>query len=219
MTIYNILTPSRILQTPQMDSAFFDEAREAGESLYKRLLSYWVERKAYNKVATMEYVDEIVDYTDTNKEVIYAKLAEEERKALLTLLRQYRHCFAEKYEDMPGLSPELVCHRLPTYPNRRLVRQEGRFMRTETQIVVKEEIENMHRSGIIRAAKYNEWLSNVVLVRKKNGKMRVCVDYRDLNNATPKDIYPMHVADLLVNAAAGHEVLSFMDGIAEYHQI
>nr|XP_011462066.1 PREDICTED: uncharacterized protein LOC105350821 [Fragaria vesca subsp. vesca] len=100
-------------------------------------------------------------------------------------------CFAEKYKEMTGLSPNLVCHWLPTYPNRRQVRQDGRSMRTETQIVVKEEIENMHRSGIIRVAK---WLSNVVSVRKKNDKMRVCVDYRDLNNATLKDIYPIPVA-------------------------
>ncbi|XP_004289360.1 PREDICTED: uncharacterized protein LOC101296525 [Fragaria vesca subsp. vesca] len=183
----------------------------------------------------MEYVDEVVDYSDTKEEVIHlapaalddtppqvrdpisqvdvgttekpllisisAKLAEDEKETLLALLCEYRDCFADKYEDMPGLSP--VCHRLPTYPDRRPVRQDGRFMRTETQIVVKEEIESMHRSGIIRVAKYNEWLSNVVPVRKKNGKMRVCVDYRDLNNATPKDIYPMPVADLLIDAAAG----------------
>ncbi|XP_004306016.1 PREDICTED: uncharacterized protein LOC101304797 [Fragaria vesca subsp. vesca] len=201
----------------------------------------------------MEYVDEVVDYSDTKEEVIHlapvalddtlpqvrdpisqvdvgtaekpllisisAKLAEDEKETLLALLCEYRDCFADKYEDMPGLSPDLVCHRLPTYPDRRPVRQDGRFMRTETLIVVKEEIESMHRSGIIRVAKYNEWLSNVVPVRKKNGKMRVCVDYRDLNNATPKDIYPMHVADLLIDAAAGHEVLSFMDGTAGYHQI
>ncbi|KAL6212111.1 hypothetical protein ACLB2K_017332 [Fragaria x ananassa] len=49
--------------------------------------------------------------------------------------------------------------------------------------------------------------------------MRVCVDYRDLNNVTPKDIYLMPVADLLIDVAAGHEVLSFMDGTAGYHQI
>ena len=137
----------------------------------------------------MEYVDEIVDYTNTKEEIIQfapatlddtppqvrdpilqvdvgtaekpllisisAKLAEEEREELLSLLREYRDCFVEKYEDMPGLSPDLVCHWLPTYPGRRPVRQDGRFMRTETQIAVKEEIENMHRSGIIRMAKYN----------------------------------------------------------------
>ena len=145
-----------------MDSAFSEEAREAGESLCERLLSYWAEREAYDKVATMEYVDEVVDYSDTKEEVIQlapaalddtppqvrdpilqvdvgtaekpllisisAKLAEEEKEALLDLLREYRDCFADKYEDMPGLSPDLVCHRLPTYPDRRPVRQDGRFM-------------------------------------------------------------------------------------------
>ncbi|KAL6204765.1 hypothetical protein ACLB2K_022032 [Fragaria x ananassa] len=70
-----------------------------------------------------------------------------------------------------------------------------------------------------KMATSTQHLSNVVPVRKKNGKMRVCVDYRDLNNVTPKDIYLMHVADLLIDAAAGHEVLSFMDGTAGYHQI
>jgi hypothetical protein len=49
--------------------------------------------------------------------------------------------------------------------------------------------------------------------------MRVCIDFRDLNRATPMDGYPMPVADLLVDAAAGHKVISFMDGNAGYNQI
>ncbi|XP_024164019.1 uncharacterized protein LOC112170997 [Rosa chinensis] len=92
-------------------------------------------------------------------------------------------------------------------------------MNSKTQVLVKEEVEKMHKSGIIRVAKYNKWLSNIVLVRKKNGKIRVCVDYIDLNVATPKDVYPMPVADMLVDAVAGHELLSFMEGTAGYHQI
>ncbi|KAL6210235.1 hypothetical protein ACLB2K_015468 [Fragaria x ananassa] len=59
----------------------------------------------------------------------------------------------------------------------------------------------------------------LIHVRKKNGKIRVCVDYRDLNKATPKDVYPMPVADMLIDAVVGHEMLSFMDGTAGYHQI
>ena len=54
---------------------------------------------------------------------------------------------------------------------------------------------------------------------KKNRKMRVCIDFRDLNKATPKDEYPMSNADLLIDAVAGHKVLSFMDGNAGYNQI
>jgi hypothetical protein len=49
--------------------------------------------------------------------------------------------------------------------------------------------------------------------------MRVCIDFRDLNRATPMDGYPMPIADLLVDAAAGHKVISFMDGNAGYNQI
>lgn len=85
--------------------------------------------------------------------------------------------------------------------------------------LVKEEVKKMHKSDIICVAKYNEWLSNIVHVRKKNGKIRVCVDYRDLNTITPKDVYPMSVVDMLVDAVARHEMLSFMDGTSRYHHI
>jgi hypothetical protein len=71
----------------------------------------------------------------------------------------------------------------------------------------------------IRTCRYAEWISSVVLVYRKNGKLRVCIDFRDLNKATPMDGYPMPVADMLVDAAAGHKVISFMDGNAGYNQI
>jgi hypothetical protein len=58
-----------------------------------------------------------------------------------------------------------------------------------------------------------------VPVYKKNGKMRVCIDFRDLKIATPMDGYPMPVADLLVHASARHKVISFMDGNGGYNQI
>ena len=63
------------------------------------------------------------------------------------------------------------------------------------------------------------WISNVVPVYKKNGKLRVCIDFRDLNKATPMDGYLMPIADMLVDAAAGHKVISFMDGNAGSNQI
>ena len=54
---------------------------------------------------------------------------------------------------------------------------------------------------------------------KKNEKLRVCIDFRDLNKATPIDDYPMSIADMLVDAATGHKVISFMDDNAVYNQI
>ncbi|KAK1617321.1 hypothetical protein QYE76_022838 [Lolium multiflorum] len=71
----------------------------------------------------------------------------------------------------------------------------------------------------IRPCRYAEWISNVVPVEKKDGRWRVAIDFRNLNSATPKDEYPMPVAETLINAAAGHKILSFMDGNAGYNQI
>jgi hypothetical protein len=67
---------------------------------------------------------------------------------------------------------------------------------------------------------YVEWVSNIVPVEKKDfGKIRVCIDFRDLNRATPKDEYPMPIADMLINEASGHRVINFLDGNAGYNHI
>jgi hypothetical protein len=92
-------------------------------------------------------------------------------------------------------------------------------MKAEVLEDVKKEVEKMIEAGFIRTCRYAEWISNVVPVQKKDGRWRVCVDFRDLNRATPKDEYPMPVAETLINAAAGHKMLSFMDGNAGYNQI
>jgi hypothetical protein len=77
----------------------------------------------------------------------------------------------------------------------------------------------MLEAGFIRPCRYAEWISSVVPMQKKDGQWRVCVDFRDLNRATPKDEYPMPVAETLINAAASRKILSFMDGNAGYNQI
>ncbi|GKV32763.1 hypothetical protein SLEP1_g41344 [Rubroshorea leprosula] len=94
-----------------------------------------------------------------------------------------------------------------------------RRMSPEVTLKVKEEIERLLKVGFIITSRYVEWLSNVVLVVKKNGKLRICVDFRNLNLATPKDEYPMPIVDLLVDGAARHRILSFMDGHSGYNQI
>ncbi|KAK1627434.1 hypothetical protein QYE76_001749 [Lolium multiflorum] len=92
-------------------------------------------------------------------------------------------------------------------------------MKAEILEEVKKEIEKMLSAGFIRPCRYAEWISSIVPVEKKDGRWRVAIDFRDLNRATPKDEYPMPVAETLLNATAGHKVLSFMDGNAGYNQI
>ena len=63
------------------------------------------------------------------------------------------------------------------------------------------------------------WIANIVPVKKKNGQIRICVDFRDLNRAYPKDDFPLPNIELMVDVTIGHEVLSFMDGSSGYNQI
>ncbi|XP_059629733.1 uncharacterized protein LOC132272647 [Cornus florida] len=121
--------------------------------------------------------------------------------------------------EMPGLSKKLVEHRLPIKKDFQPYKQPPRRMSSEVMLKIKEEIKRLLKAGFIRTVRYVEWLSNVVPVMKKNGKLRVCVDFRNLNNVTPKDEYPMPVADQLIDSAAKHEILSFMDGHSGYNQI
>jgi hypothetical protein len=92
-------------------------------------------------------------------------------------------------------------------------------MKAEGLEEVKKEVEKILEVGFIRPCRYAEWISSVVPVRKKDGRWRVYVDFRDLNRATPRDEYPMPVMETLINVAAGHKILSFMDGNAGYNQI
>ena len=64
---------------------------------------------------------------------------------------------------------------------------------------------------------YLEWLANVVLVPKKDGKVRMCVDFQDLNKVSPKDNFPLPHIDVLVVNTVGHALLSFMDGFSGYN--
>ena len=71
----------------------------------------------------------------------------------------------------------------------------------------------------IKEVYYLEWLANVVMVKKANGKWRMCIDFTDLNKACSKDSYPLPCIDLLVESTAEHQLLSFMDAFFGYNQI
>ena len=84
---------------------------------------------------------------------------------------------------------------------------------------VKEEIDKLLRVGFIRPVKRATWLSPIVVVPKKNGKIRVCVDYRKLNAATVTNGFPLPFTDNVLDTVAGHECYSFLDGFNGYNQI
>ena len=92
-------------------------------------------------------------------------------------------------------------------------------VRTRADKAVAEEVRKLLEAGFIREVYYLDWLANVVMVKKNNGKWRMCVDFTNLNRACPKDSYPLPRIDTLVDSTARHELLSFMDAFSGYKQI
>ena len=141
-------------------------------------------------------------------------------KGLLTqFLRQNRDIFAWKQADMSGIDPTIITHKLNTNPSFKPVKQKRRSFAPERQKAINEEVGKLLQAGAIREVEYPEWLANVVLVKKTNGKWRLCINFTDINKACPKDSFPLPRIDLIVDATAGHELLSFMDAFSSYNQI
>jgi hypothetical protein len=139
---------------------------------------------------------------------------------LVELLREYVDCFAWNYQEMSDLSHDLVEHRLPIKASFRPFKQHARRYNPLMYDRIKEEIDQLLKANFIRPCRYAKWISNIVLVEKEgSGKIRVCIDFWNLNSATPKDEYPMPVANMLIIDALGHKVLSFLDGNVGYNQI
>jgi hypothetical protein len=118
----------------------------------------------------------------------------------------------------PSLSRELLEHQLPIKFGFRPYKQPTRRFNPIIYDRVKEEVERLLDVGFIRPCQHAEWVSNIIPVKNKNtDKIRVCIDFCNLNKATPKYKYPMPIADMLINNASGHRLISFLDGNASYN--
>jgi RNase H-like domain found in reverse transcriptase/Reverse transcriptase (RNA-dependent DNA polymerase) len=150
---------------------------------------------------------------------ISASLPEEVANKLKTFLRGYMDCFAWSYKEMPGLDPKVAVHYLKIDPTFRPIKQAPRRMRVELEEKVVEETKKLINAGFIREEEMPEWVASIVPVKKKNGQIRICVDFQDLNKACPKDDFPLPVTEIIIDHTSSYEVFSFMDGYAGYNQI
>ena len=120
---------------------------------------------------------------------------------------------------MPGIDPSVIVHRLNVNPASSPIRQKKWMFAQERDKAIAEEVRKLLEAGFIREIYYPDWLANVVMVKKPNGKWKMSVDFTDLNRACPKDSYSLPRIDTLVDSSARHELLSFMDAFSSYNQI
>ena len=161
-----------------------------------------------------------LDESDLEKYTrVGAELEENTKKDLVQFLNENVDVFAWNYEDMPGIDPGVITHRLNVNSSFKPIRQKKRMFAPERDNAIKDEVHKLMVAKFIREVYYPDWLANVVMVKKTNGKWRMCVDFTDLNKACPKDNYPLPRIDQLVDSTTGHQLLSFMDAFLGYNQI
>ena len=100
---------------------------------------------------------------------------------MISLLRANQDVFTWKHEDMPRISRKIIQYRLNVHPKCKLVQQKRRIFAPKRNKTITEEVEKILEAGFIREVFYPYWLANVVMVKKSNGKWRMCIDFTDLN--------------------------------------
>ena len=120
---------------------------------------------------------------------------------------------------MLGVSREEAEHSLDLNEKARPVKQQLRCFAQDRKESIRVEVTRLLAAGFIWEVTHPDWLANLVLVKKKNGEWRMCVDYTDLNKHCHKDPFPLPCIDQVVDSMAGCVLLSFLDCYSGYHQI
>ncbi|XP_076909549.1 uncharacterized protein LOC143566823 [Bidens hawaiensis] len=138
------------------------------------------------------------------------------RTFLKQLLSKNIDVFSWQPADMSGVPRSITEHKLRVSPMFTLIVQKQRKMGPEQTKAMNEQVQDLLQAGIIRLIQYQTWVANPVIVPKSNGTWRICVDFKDLNKACPKDCYPFPKIDHKVDAVAPFKFKCFLDAYKGY---
>jgi hypothetical protein len=153
------------------------------------------------------------------KVLLGSQLFDEQEKTLLRFLFNNKDVFAWTTNDLCGVNRDIIEHTLNVDSSFRPRKQRLRKMSNDKAEGARNEVKRLLSAGVIREVTYLEWLANTVMVKKANGKWRMCIDFTDFNKACSKDEFPLPRIDSLVDAAATSELMSLLDCYSGYHQI
>ena len=126
---------------------------------------------------------------------IKTSMEEKAKQDLVQFLKKSTDVFAWSHEDMPRIDPRVITHHLNVSSSYKLVCQKRRVFTLEWDNAIKEEVQKLETLEFVLKGYYPDWLANVVMVKKANGKWRMCMDFTNLNKACPKDSYPLPCID------------------------
>jgi hypothetical protein len=151
--------------------------------------------------------------------IISEDLTSQDEEKLISGLSRNKDVFAWSAVDLFGVSRSIIEHSLGIDSSVRPKKQRLRKMSDEKTEAAKAKVHRLLEAKFIEPITYPTWLTNVVMVQKKSGKWRMCIDFTSLNKACPKDNFPLPWIDKIVDSAAGYEVMSLLDCFSRYHQI
>ncbi|KAK8918768.1 hypothetical protein KSP39_PZI021391 [Platanthera zijinensis] len=146
-------------------------------------------------------------------------LTPEAQGRMLECVQKNVDIFAWSAAEMPGIDSNIACHRLNLDPKAPPIRQKKRPVADKLAEPIREEVAKLLKAGFVSEIQYPGWVSNVVMVKKGDGRWRMCIDFSLLNKSCPKDCYPLPRIDALVDSAVGFPLMSFLDAFSGYHQI
>jgi hypothetical protein len=138
---------------------------------------------------------------------------------LIELLKEFKDIFSWTYKDLKHAPPDIVQHWIELDTSIPLVHQARYWLNPNYVAIIKQDIDNLFIASFIKLIEEATWLSPIVVMPKKNGKLRICVDFKKFNATTKKDSYPLPYTNEVINTIVGHEVYTFLDGFFGYHQI
>jgi hypothetical protein len=153
------------------------------------------------------------------KLLLGSQLSDEQEKTFLRFLFNNKDVFAWTTNDLCGVNRDIIEHLLNVDPSFRPRKQRLQKMSDDKAKGARNEVKGLLSAGVIREVTYPEWLANTVMMKKANGKWRMCIDFTDLNKACPKDEFPLPRIDSLVDIAATSELMSLLDCYSGYHKI
>eukprot|EP00253_Pinus_taeda_P014676 PITA_14676 len=150
---------------------------------------------------------------------ISSSLSPSQEEELCSLLSNNLDAFAWSYKQLKEVHPSVCTHHIYIKEDCKPVRQPQRRMNPALKDIVREELQKLLDARFIYPISDSKWVSLLVLVPKKNGKWRICVDYQELNKATKKDHFPFPFIDQVLDGLAGKKFFSFLDGFSGYNQV
>jgi hypothetical protein len=150
--------------------------------------------------------------------IIGSDLSPDEEGRLVQFLQKNKDVFAWSAKDLTGVDRSFIEHRLNIDASVKPRRQNLWKMSDDKVVAVKSEVQRLLDASVILEVMHPKWLANTVPVKKKDGKWRMCINFTDLNKATPKDNYPLPRMDQVIDSAASAAIMSLLDCFSGYHQ-